>query len=132
MSALDIKNLKTRYLIWCYKTTKESLDKIERKFTQLEIDKFILKELKASGKSADIERYIAEFEVYIQNKEKEGLKLKFEGKKIRPEYRFLCLKLDAIEKAIVKEYGLETLLEIKDAYEKEMTGRILQERQQKV
>ena len=45
MDAKEIKNLKKRYLIWFYKTTKEALDKIERKFTQMEIDKFILKEL---------------------------------------------------------------------------------------
>ena len=47
MDAKEIKNLKKRYLIWFYKTAKEALDKIERKFTQTEIDKFILKELKA-------------------------------------------------------------------------------------
>lgn len=42
---LNTKKLKTRYLVWLYKTTKERLDRIDRKFTQLEVDRFILREL---------------------------------------------------------------------------------------
>ena len=41
----DSRNLKKRYLIWLYKTTKEALDRIERKFTQADIDKFILMDM---------------------------------------------------------------------------------------
>ena len=46
MEKNDILNLKKRYLIWLYKEAKEALDKVDRKFTQLEIDKFILEELR--------------------------------------------------------------------------------------
>lgn len=120
----DLRNLKKRYLVWFYKSTKEALDKIERKFTQVEIDKFILKELKKKG-SKDVKSFIDDFEVYIQKKEQEGLNLKYIGKELRPEYQFLFLKLEAIEKSIIKELGKETLKQIKSSYEREMTERIL-------
>jgi hypothetical protein len=122
---MDRKNLKKRYLIWLYKTTKEALDRIERKFTQLEIDRFILEELKKQDKNNQVEKFIREFEVYIQNKEKDGLSLKYSGKKLNPEYQFLILKLNAIEKAIIKNLGKNALTQIQSLYEKEMTERIL-------
>ncbi|MDD5156321.1 MAG: hypothetical protein PHF11_07575, partial [Candidatus Omnitrophica bacterium] len=111
--------------------TKEALDRIERKFTQIEIDRFILEELKRHDKNKEAAKFIREFDLYIQNKESDGLSLKFEGAKLKPEYRFLVLKLNAVEKAITKELGKAALLKIKDAYEQEMTRRILQERQVK-
>jgi len=46
---LKEKNLLRRYLIWCYKTTKEELDKVDRYFTQDVADAYILKCLR-SGK----------------------------------------------------------------------------------
>lgn len=125
MDKQDLKNLKKRYLIWLYKITKEALDKIERKFTQLEIDNFILKELKKEGKANNIKKFIDELEVYIQNKEKDGLDLKFENKGLNPDCCFLELKLKAIEKAIIKELGRKVLQEIKLLYEMEMIERIL-------
>lgn len=125
MDKQDLKNLKKRYLIWLYKMAKEALDKIERKFTQLEIDRFMLKELKKEDRNKRIEKFISEFETYIRNKEKDGLSLKYEGAKLKPDYYFLVLKLKAIEKAIKKELGKHSLKEIKALYEKEMTERIL-------
>ncbi|MGA2775729.1 MAG: hypothetical protein ABSE81_06715 [Candidatus Omnitrophota bacterium] len=125
MDTKEIKNLKKRYLLWFYKTVKETLDKIERKFTQLEIDKFILKEMKSKNKDKKCDKFIAEFEAYILNKEMDGIGLKFEGKQIKSDYAFLELKLKAIEKAIVKELGKKGLDDIKVLYEKEMTERIL-------
>lgn len=122
---LDLNNLKKRYLLWLYKTTREAWDKIERKFTQLEIDRIILCELKKSAKGQKIQKFIQDFEVYIQNKERDGLSLKYENKALKPEYEFLMVKLKAIEKAVVKELGVRALKEIKSLYEKEMTERIL-------
>lgn len=129
MDKQDIKNLKKRYLIWFYKTTKEALDKIERKFTQLEVDRFILRELRRSDKNKELSKFIQEFDAYIQNKEKDGLNLKFGAGKIRSEYRFLVIKLKAIEKAIVHNFGRKALAQIKSLYEKEMTERILKSRE---
>lgn len=125
MDKQDLKNLKKRYLIWFYKTTKEALDKIERKFTQADIDRFILKELKKTDKEKAAGSFIAQFEEYIQKKGEEGLNLKFENKKLKAHYLFLVLKLQAIEKAIAKELGKSALAEIKLLYEIEMTERIL-------
>lgn len=125
MDRKDLKNLKKRYLIWLYKTAKEALDKIERKFTQLEIDRFILKELRKQDKNKEAAKFIEGFNVYIRNKEKDGLSLKYSGKKLKPEYQFLVLKLKAVEKAIIKNLGRGVLNQIKSLYEKEMTERIL-------
>ncbi|MFA5401989.1 MAG: hypothetical protein WC318_00550 [Candidatus Omnitrophota bacterium] len=125
MHKQDSRNLKKRYLIWFYKTTKEALDKIERKFTQGDIDRFILKELKKADKEKTIEPFIAQFEDYIHKKEQDGFNLKFENKKPKAHYVFLVLKLQAIEKAIARELGKKALEEIKLLYEIEMTERIL-------
>jgi LytS/YehU family sensor histidine kinase len=132
MDKKDIKNLKKRYLVWFYKQTKEALDKVDRKFTQLEVDQFILEELRRLDTSHAAKNYIEEFKVYIQNKEKDALAQKYEGKNLKPEYNFLQLKLKAIEKAVEKEFGKKGLEEIKDLYEKEMIKRVLEEKQQKL
>jgi len=129
MDILDTKNLKKRYLVWLYKTTKESLDRIERKFTQLEIDRFILSQLKKLDKQKRAGGFIFDFKTYIANKEREALNLKYEGKNLKSEYYFLDLKLTAIEKAIKQELGKKALLEIKSLYEKEMTQRILKSKE---
>lgn len=123
MDKQGIKNLKKRYSVWIYKTTKETLDKIERKFTQLEIDKFILKELKKQDSDRKAAKFIQEFQAYIQKKEKDARR--------GPEYYFLDLKLRAIERSIVKELGDKALAEIKALYEKEMIKRILKSTEEK-
>lgn len=125
----DKKNLKKRYLVWLYKTTKESLDKIERKFTQLEIDRHILNFLKKLDKQKRAGGFIFDFKTYIANKERDGLNLKYEGKNIKLEHYFLDLKLSAIEKVIKQELGKKALAEIKSLYEQEMTERILKSRE---
>ena len=45
MNNQDVKNLKKRYFIWIYKNAKSVFDKFERKFTQVDIDKYILAEM---------------------------------------------------------------------------------------
>lgn len=126
MDKQDLRNLKKRYLIWLYKTTKEALDKIERKFTQLEVDSFLLKELRKTGKGQKYEKFIEELETYIENKTKDGLQLKYEnGEDLKPDYLLLVLKLKAIEKAITAGFSRKFLQEVKTLYEIEMTERIL-------
>lgn len=135
-----MKKLKTRYLVWLYKTTKEQLDKIDRKFTQLEVDKFILKELQrdlcqiSQEKRKTLEKPLNDFKAYIAKKEAEGVSLKFISaarKEERPEYLFLKFKLQAIEKQINSLLGKKALLEIQDLYEREMLRRIIEEREHK-
>lgn len=132
MEKQDVKNLKRRYLIWMYLTTKEAFDQYERKFTQFDIDKFILGEMEKELKGAylphekkALERYVNEYRDYIAAKEQQCLKLKYKNKKINPHFLFLDVKLDAVEKAIIEELGQKALTEIKSIYEKEMTEKIL-------
>ncbi len=125
MDKKDTKNLKKRYLIWFYKTTKEALDKIERKFTQVEVDRIILKALKKADGDGSLRIFVRQFEDYIQKKEEDGFSLKYENKKLKPHYIFLVKKLEAIEKTISQELGKDLLAEIKLLYEMEMTERIL-------
>lgn len=137
MDKRDDKSLKKRYLAWLYKNTKEAFDRYERKFTQMEIDEFILKEMERELKGAylphekrALEKYINDFRRYINAKEEQCLKLKYKGKKMNPEFIFLDVKLEAIEKAITRELGGETLSQIKDAYEGQMLKRIWEEKQE--
>jgi hypothetical protein len=132
MDKQDQKNLTKRYLLWLYKMTKEAFDRYERKFTQLEVDEFLLhemeKELRDSfmpSEKKEMEQFVNDFRNYIDGKEKECLKLKYKGKRTSPDFIFLDVKLNAIEKAIEKELGKEGLKEIKALYESEMSGRIL-------
>ncbi|MFA4988123.1 MAG: hypothetical protein WC572_00810 [Candidatus Omnitrophota bacterium] len=132
MNNQDIKNLRRRYLLWLYKTTKEAFDKYERKFTQIDIDKDLLSEIENQllgaylphDKTA-LEKFINQYRQYISDKEKACLELKYRGKKINPEFIFLDFKLNAVEKLIVKELGRRGLERIRDLYEEEMSGRIL-------
>lgn len=137
MDKRDEKNLKERYLTWLYKTTKESFDRYERKFTQLEIDEYILLEMEKELKGAylpqekkPLEKLVNDFRNYIADKEKSCLKLKYKGKKIDPEFIFLDVKLESIEKAIIRELGKEQLEKIKSAYHQEMLKRIIEEKQE--
>ena len=137
MDKKDEKNLRIRYLTWLYKTTKEAFDCYERKFTQLEIDEFILKEMEKELKGSylpqekkPLEKLVNDFRNYIAEKEKSCLRLKYKGKKIEPEFIFLDVKLDAIEKAIVQELGKDGLEKLKAAYHQEMIKRILEEKQE--
>ncbi|MFA5429686.1 MAG: hypothetical protein WC329_00815 [Candidatus Omnitrophota bacterium] len=138
MDEKDVLSLKRRYLLWLYKTTKEAFDRYERKFTQLEIDKFILEEVSKECRQAclsdereAIGEQVEAMRVYVTEKENACLKLKYRGKKINPEYLFLDIKLQALEKAIVKEIGSEELRCIKNLYEREMSERILHSKEEK-
>ncbi|MBM3249597.1 MAG: hypothetical protein FJZ09_01975 [Candidatus Omnitrophica bacterium] len=138
MDKRDLKNLKKRYLVWLYKNTKEAFDRYERKFTQLDIDKFMLaemeKEVESSFMPAELEgvaKFIEDFRNYIEEKEKSCLELKYQDKKINPEFLFLDMKLRAVEKAIQSELGSKALDEIKELYQQEMLKRIMTEREEK-
>ena len=137
MKKRDIKNLKFRYLLWLYKTTKEEFDRIERKLTQVGIDKKILRDMGENFNSRDLKKknearkLLKDFKEYINKKEKDGRELKFEGRKLKPEYYHLSLKLEAIEKSIVEELGHRGLKEIKALYEHEMMRRIIESQEHK-
>jgi len=137
MDRRDIKNLKFRYLLWLYKTKKEALDRVERKFTQVDIDRKIMRYMREHSNSRnlkmknEVKKFLKDFKEYINKKEKEGMELKFEGRKLKPEYYHLSLKLEAIEKSIVEELGHRGLKEIKALYEHEMMRRIIESQEHK-
>jgi len=137
MKKRDIKNLKFRYLLWLYKTKKEALDRVERKFTQVDIDRKIMRYMREHSNSRNLKmknetkKFLKDFKEYINKKEKEGMELKFEGRKLKPEYYHLSLKLEAIEKSIVEELGHRGLKEIKALYEHEMMRRIIESQEHK-
>ena len=126
---LEERRLIRRYLVWCYKATKEELDRIDRKFTQLTVDYFILKKL--SGKKR-ISQDLDDFKRYIVKKEKDAVGLKFQTKSspsLQPHYLHLQNRLSAIEKAVIFFIGKKELAGIKTLYEKEMTKRIIEARE---
>ena len=123
------KNLIRRYLLWCYKTTKEGLDRIDRKFTQLAVDyrllETLLKKRAPSGKMEAFRKYIAQ-------KEKEAGKLKYEDNakgRLTADYQYLQCRLEAVEESIVFFLGKQELGTVESLYEKEMTRRILEARE---
>ena len=128
------KNLIRRYLVWCYKTTKEELDRIDRKFTQLEVDHFILKgleQLPGSQRSA-MQKYTEEFKAYIAQKKEAASVEKFNDStqtQYPPKYLYLQSRFQAIEKAIQHFLGKTELNKIESFYEEEMTRRILTARE---
>ncbi|MDI6759142.1 MAG: hypothetical protein QMD94_05680, partial [Candidatus Omnitrophota bacterium] len=72
---------------------------------QLEIDEFLLKEIKKELKESylpaeksDLEKFVNDLQEYIAKKEDDCLKLKYKNKRINPEFIFLDVKLQAIEK----------------------------------
>ncbi len=138
MDNLDVRNLKKRYCLWLYKNAKEAFDKYERKFTQLDIDRDILLEVKNElmgsylpHEKAALEKFVNDYEDYIENKEKSCMELRSQGRKVNPEFIFLEEKLEAIEKIITRELGRRALAEIKTLYEEEMIQRILKSTENK-
>lgn len=131
------KSLIKRYLLWCYKATKEELDRIDRKFTQLEVDRVILKELNKGinaakgGRDAYLKK-IEEFKDYIAKKENDAEKEKYisVGKEqLQPNYFYLTQRLAGIKEAIRSLLGSKQLVMIEKSYEEEMTRRILESRE---
>ena len=127
------KDLLRRYLIWCYKTTKESLDRVDRYFTQLHVDRFICKELKKVRPSTPAYLdLVKNFEKYMEDKEKNVLPRKFfdtSKTMLEPNYQYLKERVFAIEKAIGYFLGKSELSKIRFLYEEEMTRRILEARE---
>jgi len=132
------KDLIRRYLVWCYKTTKEECDKIDRYFTQLKADDFMLRQLRktkeyqSSGGQGTYRNIVDQFKVYMKKKEGNVLKKKYTSNqrfKLNPDYLYLRNRFTAIEKAIKHFLGASELNKICRLYEEEMTHRILQARE---
>jgi len=98
----------------------------------VDIDKKIMRYMGENFNSRNLKRknearkLLKGFKEYINKKEKDGRELKFDGRKLQPEYYHLSLKLEAIEKIIVEELGHKGVGAIKALYEQEMKGRIIE------
>lgn len=134
----DEKKLIRRYLLWCYKTTKEEVDRIDRKFTQLKVDRYILDDLLQAKRAVpavlrdDYHKLVDDFKLYIQKKKNDAESLKFikaPEALLSPSYAFLKNRLAAVECAIGSFLGVKELKAIKFLYEEEMTKRILEARE---
>lgn len=132
------RDLIRRYLLWLFKTTKESFERIERKTTQLMADEYVLQRIKTAGREVpahargEYDALVKEFETYIKTKREDELKLKFsdgKGKTLHPQYVYLKNRLQAVEAAIRHFLGEKELRAMRSLYEKEFTGRILQARE---
>jgi hypothetical protein len=130
----DKDSLHKRYLLWLYKMTKDELDKIERKFTQLTIDLELEKKLNekagrlSSAARDSLKPFLSEWKEYIFTKESDAQKLKFDenGAELTP-YLFLRLKLECIEAIIARRFGKKTLAFFKQLYEDIAIKRILED-----
>ncbi len=127
-----------RYLIWCYKTTKEEFERIERKFTQLTVDEYVLvyltrKYSKINHRLCGDQARLNGFKQYIEKKRSDAFAKKFSSQtqtKLVSKYSYLKNRLEAVEKAIEHFLGKADLNNIQTLYENEMTNRILQARDQ--
>lgn len=122
-----------RYLLWCYKTTKEDLDCIDRYFTQLVVDERVFDLLsKQVGKNSLYQKKIDDFKQYMVMKEKNVLPKKYTDsakKVLQPDYWYFKARLAALEKVIVEFLGVKELKSIQALYEAEMSRRILEARE---
>jgi len=127
-----------RYLVWCYKTTKEELDKVDRYFTQFKADTLMLDDLiktddfQAADANVDYKKEIKGFEDYLQQKLINAEKKKFADEEhvaLTSSYQYLLRRFEAIEKTIVHFLGDKELEKICLLYEKEMLDRILKARE---
>ena len=130
------QDLIRRYLVWCYKTTKEELDKIDRYFTQAVVDDYFIERLKTlpeyKARSTLFYKSVEDFIQYAREK-----KTKAEGKKfadsaktvLHPGYQCLKARFEVIEQAIRHFFDQKELERVAALYENEMTERILKARE---
>ncbi len=129
------QELSKRYLVWCYKTTKEDLDRIDRYFTQNMVDQVLLKELKKSKsikKDAGYEKLVKKFDDYMKVKLSKAVNQKFADKShksLAADYEYLQNRFKGIEKSICYFLGKKELNNICELYEEEMTLRIFEARE---
>ena len=130
------QDLIRRYLVWCYKTTKEDLDKIDRYFTQAVVDDYLIERLKNLSEYKDrgtfFHKSVEDFVQYAREK-----KAKAEGKKfadsarktLHPDYQYVNARVEAIEQAICHFFDQKEVERVAALYENEMTERILKARE---
>ena len=130
------QDLIRRYLIWCYKTTKEELDKIDRYFTQAVVDDYLIERLESlpeyKTRGTSFYKSVADFIQYAREKKTKAEDKKFINSSpavLHPVYQYLKARFEAIERAIRHFFHQKELERIAALYENEMTERILKTRE---
>ena len=130
------QDLIRRYLVWCYKTTKEELDKTDRYFTQDLVDDFLTERLKSLPEYKDggtfFHKSVEDFVRYAREKKGRAEEKKFADptqKTLHPDYQYLKARFEAIEQTICHFFDQKELDKIAALYEKEMTERIFKARE---
>ncbi len=130
------KQLIFRYFLWFYKITKEELERVDRKFTQLAADEEVLSRVRKMPPEKSVDpayaSMVKDFEKYITSKRSKALQEKYDppGKKmLKSEYLFLKNRLKAVEQTALHLLGPARLKRIKSLYQEEMIRRILESRE---
>lgn len=130
------QDLVRRYLVWCYKTSKEELDKTDRYFTQAVVDDYLIDRLKNfpgyKDRGTSFHKSVEDFVQYAREKKAMAEGKKFAGstqKVLHPDYQYLKARVEAIEQAICHFFDQKELERIAVLYENEMTERILKARE---
>lgn len=130
LSRQDRYSLYKRYLFWLYKNTREECDRIDRKFTQLDIDEEISSFLGSAfigeKEMRQIGPFVLEWKDYISRKKADADKLKFsEDGDVNPAYVFMRLKLKAVEASVLKHFGRRGMEEFRRLFEESSMQRIM-------
>jgi hypothetical protein len=130
----DVRSLQKRYLFWLYKTTKDELDRIDRKFTQLDIDREMLDVFRRRAVDArdtvkgGVDAFVREWQEYVAGKEADARKLRFdEDGHIMASYYFLHLKLKTVLRIVRRRFGARTVGDFKRLYEEASMRLIVQD-----
>lgn len=121
------KSLTKRYLFWLYKTTRDELDRIDRKFTQLEVDRGLQRVFRSRGNAA-LSSFMDEWDRYIVAKEADARKLKFDeqGKELA-FYVFLRLKLESVIEITRERFGIRAVRQFEQLIEEAAMKYILED-----
>lgn len=129
----DARSLQKRYLFWLYKTTKDELDRIDRKLTQLDVDREMLDIFRRDKGAEDsahsgLQAPVKDWENYIAHKEADARKLLFDDEgRVLASYYFLRLKLKAILGVTRRRFGAATVRHFKRYYEEASMKLIMQD-----
>lgn len=133
-AADDRYSLYKRYLFWLYKMTRDELDRIERKFTQLEIDEEITRFFDrvltglSGALSQEVGGLVDEWKRYVAQKAADASRLKHGRTGApKPEILLLHMKLAAVEKLADSYLGKKALKDFRRLYEDAAMQRILED-----
>src|SRR3989344_2070368 len=117
------QDLIRRYLVWCYKTSKEELDKVDRYFTQAVADDYLIERLKSlpeyKARETPFHKSVEDFVQYAREKKSKAEAKKFLDSAqavLHPDYQYLNARFEAVERAICHFFDSKELERIAALY----------------